>query len=391
MDRLFGTVQHYAWGSTTLLPELLGEPVTGEPHAELWLGAHPGAPSDLGSGGTLAALVERQPEVVGRESVHRFGPRLPYLLKLLAAAAPLSLQAHPTREQAEAGWAREEEQGPEQGAPTRNYKDDWPKPEMIVALTDFEALCGFAEPTATAGLLAELDVPGLAPLVELLEGGGEDSLATAVRRLLSEDGWGDVAGQVVEAAAVHTGREDALGRLSRTAVELAEHYPGDAGVLVALLMNRVSLRPGQALFLGAGNLHAYLSGLGVELMANSDNVLRGGLTPKHVDVAELGAVLDTTPGTPDLVRTVDEGEGRLRFDTPAPEFSLWRIDCSDTPTTVPASTAGRIVLTTSGRVLLRTGASSHTLHRGESAFLPAGEQVAINGAGVAWVAAPGIR
>ncbi|MVA76520.1 mannose-6-phosphate isomerase, class I [Auraticoccus sp. F435] len=394
VQRLTGQVQEYAWGSTVLIPELRGQTPTGRPQAELWLGAHPGAPSTLEDGRTLAELVESRPEVVGRESVRRFGPRLPYLLKLLAAAAPLSLQAHPTREQAEAGWAREEESGPDRGDPTRNYKDDWPKPEMIVALTDFEALCGFADPGTTARLWRSLGVPALEPLAELLAGASSDAVATVVRRLLSEDGWGAVCEDVVRAAGEVTrdgGAGEPLARLCRTALELAEHYPGDPGVLVALLMNRVSLRPGQALFLGAGNLHAYLSGLGVELMANSDNVLRGGLTPKHVDVEELTSVLDTRTGAPDLVRTVDEGEGRTRFDTPAPEFTLWRVDCSDTPTTVPATPTGRVVVVTSGRVLLRTGDTATTLHRGESAFLAAGEQVAANGAGVAWVAAPGVR
>lgn len=391
MQTLSGVIQPYAWGSFTLIPELLRQEPTGEPQAELWLGAHPAAPARLPDGATLAELVEGDPRVVGTAAVDAFGPRLPYLLKLLAAEQPLSLQAHPTREQAEEGWAREERDGPGRGEPSRNYKDDWPKPEMIVALTDFEALCGFADPARTASLWARLGVEALSPLVEELRRGGPEALRTVVLRLLGEDGWAAVAEQVAEVAG-GAGDDDAeLARLCRTVLETSEHHPGDPGVLVATLMNRVSLTPGQALFLGAGNLHAYLSGLGVEVMANSDNVLRGGLTSKHVDVDELASVLDFSVIEPRPVELADEGEGRVRFLTPAPEFALWRVDCSDTPTTVPARTTGRIVLVTRGRVLLRTGDTSLTLHRGDAAFLPAGEQVAVNGSGTAYVAAPGVR
>lgn len=391
MQTLSGVIQPYAWGSPTLIPELLRQQPTDDPQAELWLGAHPVGPARLADGSTLAELVEREPGVVGTASVDVLGPRLPYLLKLLAAAQPLSLQAHPTREQAEAGWAREEADGPAQGEPSRSYKDDWPKPEMIVALTDFEALCGFTEPARTAALWSRLGVDALSPLVQELGRGGSEALRTVVLRLLGEDGWGPVSEQVVEAAR-RAGQDDPeLARLCRTVLETAGHHPGDPGVLVATLMNRVSLRPGQALFLGAGNLHAYLSGLGVEVMASSDNVLRGGLTSKHVDVDELAAVLDFSVIDPVPVEVGDEGEGRVRFLTPAPEFALWRVDCSDTPTTVPARTTGRIVLVTQGRVLLRTGDTSLTLHRGEAAFLPAGEQVGVNGSGTAYVAAPGLR
>ncbi|RCK68378.1 mannose-6-phosphate isomerase, class I [Desertihabitans brevis] len=388
MQRLTGPVQHYAWGSPTLIPELLGTEPDGRPHAELWLGAHPSAPARLESEG-LDERVERDPAVVGAASVERFGRRLPYLLKLLAAAEPLSLQAHPTREQAERGWAREEAEGPARDAPDRNYKDDWPKPEMIVALTEFDALCGFADPARTAALWRELEVEALDPLVDAL--GTPDGLRAVLLDLLDDERWRGVAGLVTEAAGRRAEEEGAVGDLCRTAVEIARFYPGDPGVLVALLMNRVRLQPGEALFLGAGNLHAYLSGLGVEVMANSDNVLRGGLTPKHVDVAELGAVLDFSSITPQPVPLVDEGEGRFRFDTPAPEFTLWRVDCSDTPTTVPASTTGRIVLATSGRVQLQSGATAITLHRGQAAFLPAGETVSAHGGGTAFVAGPGVR
>lgn len=387
--RLRGSAQHYAWGSTTLIPQLLGVPATGEPWAEMWWGTHPGGPTATEDGSTLTALVDARPGVVGATSTDQFGPGLPYLLKLLGVAMPLSLQAHPDRTQAEAGWAREEAEGPDRTAPTRNYRDDWPKPEMTVALTDFEGLCGFADPDRTAACWRRLEVPALDELAAVLT--GPDGLRLVLERVLTEPRWREVVEEVVTAAAPHVEREGDLGELARTTAGIARHHPGDPGLLVALTMNRVRLAPGEAIYLAPGVLHAHLSGLGVEVMASSDNVLRGGLTGKHVDVAELVAVAAFAPGEPALVPTVDEGEGRMRFDTPAPEFALWRVECSDTPTTVPATTTGRIVLATAGRVLLRTGSGSITLHRGEAAFLPAGEQVAANGAGTAFVAAPGVR
>ncbi|HEU5484711.1 MAG TPA: type I phosphomannose isomerase catalytic subunit, partial [Microlunatus sp.] len=159
MDLVTGSIQNYAWGSTTALPEFLGVPPDGRPQAELWLGAHPVAPSML-AGSSLAERIDADPAgVVGAASVAEFGPRLPYLLKVLAAAQPLSLQAHPSRAQAEEGHAREEASGVDRSAPHRLFRDDWPKPEMLVALGDVEALCGFAEPDQTHALFARLDVP----------------------------------------------------------------------------------------------------------------------------------------------------------------------------------------------------------------------------------------
>ena len=399
MDPLTGSVQHYAWGSTTALPAFLGVEPDGRPQAELWLGAHESAPSLLGDRSLAAVIAADSDGVVGEAAVAEFGPQLPYLLKVLAAAQPLSLQAHPSRAGAEAGFAREEEAGLERSAPTRLYRDDWPKPEMLVALGDVEALCGFREPDETYALFARLGVPAATDLVAPLQGGGPDQLAEVFARVLGlAEGERGVVAQVVTAAAELIGSGEGaidaeLGRFARTAVELDEHYPGDPGVLAALLMNRMGFGRFQGLFLPAGNLHAYLHGIGVEIMANSDNVMRGGLTPKHVDVSELLAILDFTPGVPALVEVVEESAGVWRYRTPAPEFALWRVDAGTVPVSVPAADSGRIVLVIEGPVEVSDGSTSLTLVQGESVFGYPGDVLTVTGTGgtgTVMVAAPGI-
>ncbi len=399
MDPLTGSVQNYAWGSTTALPAFLGVEPDGRPQAELWLGAHHSAPSLLGSQSLADVIAADADGVVGEAAVEEFGPQLPYLLKVLAAAQPLSLQAHPTRSGAQDGFAREEKAGMDRGAPTRLYRDDWPKPEMLVALGDVEALCGFREPDETYALFARLGVPAAADLVAPLQGGGPDQLAEVFARVLGlADAERAVIAQVVTAAAELIEAGDAaadadLARFARTAVELDEHYPGDPGVLAALLMNRMGFGRFQGLFLPAGNLHAYLHGIGVEIMANSDNVMRGGLTPKHVDVSELLAILDFTPGVPALVEVVEESAGIWRYRTPAPEFALWRVDAGAVPVTAPAADSGRIVLVIEGPVAVSDGSTSRTLVQGESVFGYPGDVLTVTGAdgtGTVMVAAPGL-
>jgi mannose-6-phosphate isomerase len=396
VDLLAGRVQNYAWGSTTAIPALLGQAPDGKPQAELWLGAHPSAPSKIGDA-SLAARIEADPVgIVGPASVHEFGPRLPYLLKVLAAAQPLSLQAHPSRAQAQEGFAREDARGVDRTAPTRLYRDDWPKPEMFVALGDVEALCGFRDPDQTHALFTELGLAAATDLVGPLRGGGPAELAEVFAQILrlGEDD-DEIVGQVVTAAAelreAGIGGDPDLAEFTRTAVELDEFFPGDPGVLAALLMNRVTFTRFEGLFLPAGNLHAYLHGTGVEIMANSDNVMRGGLTPKHVDVDELLAVLDFRPGVPAPVPVVADGPGVWRYDTPAPEFALWRIEPAGAEASVPAPQTGRIALVVDGEVELSAGSDTRRLVRGQSVFGYPGERLAVTGNGVVVVAAPGLR
>jgi len=396
MDSLTGSVQHYAWGSTTALPAFMGVEPDGRPQAELWLGAHPSAPSQVGDQSLLDVIRADSEAVVGRAAVGEFGPQLPYLLKVLAAAQPLSLQAHPSRAGAEDGFAREERAGIARGAPTRLYRDDWPKPEMFVALGHVEALCGFREPDETYALFTRLGVPAATDLVAPLRGGGSEQLAEVFAQVLGlAEGEREVVAQVVTAAAelIEGGDVDAdagLARFARTAVELDEHYPGDPGILAALLMNRMGFGRFQGLFLPAGNLHAYLQGIGVEIMANSDNVMRGGLTPKHVDVSELLAILDFTPGVPPLVDVVAEAAGVWRYRTPAPEFALWRLEAARAGVTVPATATGRVVLVVEGAVEIGDGRLTRSLARGAAVFGYPGETLTVSGDGTVVVAAPGI-
>ena len=393
IERLTGVIQPYAWGSRTAIPEFLGVEPTGEPQAELWFGAHPLAPSIV-DGEPLDKVVAHDPVgIVGRASVEAFGPRLPFLLKIIAAAQPLSLQAHPSREQAEAGFAREQAAGVPREAPHRTYRDGWPKPELLCALVETEALCGFREPREAYQLFEKLAVTEALELVAPLDDAdmpaGERLRVVFSRLLRLGSDVRSVILDVARAAETMQG-SDGWASFARTAHELNAYYPGDPGVLAALLMNRISLRPGDALFMPPGNLHAYLSGGGVEIMANSDNVMRGGLTPKYINIDELLAILDFTPGLRGLITPSEESGGVWRYPTPAPEFALWRIEPRDEPVVAPATRGGRVLLVTDGDLKLTSRTTALDLIRGESALLTAGEQVVLAGRWTAFVGGPGV-
>ncbi|WP_328386503.1 mannose-6-phosphate isomerase, class I [Streptomyces sp. NBC_00400] len=400
MDRLANTVRPYAWGSTTALPELLGTAPTGEPQAEMWMGAHPGAPSriDRGAGPvSLAEVIDAAPETeLGADTVRAFGPRLPFLLKLLAAGSPLSLQVHPDLAQAGEGFADEERRGVPVDAAHRNYKDANHKPELIVALTPFDGLCGFRHPAQAADLLAGLDLDDLKPYVDILRADPEeDALREVFTAVLSAEHHA-IAGTVERAALAADRLADKGGPYAgdyAAYAGIAHHYPGDPGVLAAMLLNHVQLQPGEALFLGAGIPHAYLSGLGVELMANSDNVLRCGLTPKHVDVPELLRVVRFEAGDAGVLRP-EAVDGEEIYDTPIDEFRLSRFALAPGAAPRPlVSRTPQILLCTAGVVRVRGGGDGvgaggsaeaggeWTLSPGESAFVPAGEHLTIAGEG----------
>ncbi|MFF0548584.1 mannose-6-phosphate isomerase, class I [Streptomyces sp. NPDC004311] len=377
MDRLTNTIRPYAWGSTTAIPALLGVEPTGEPQAELWMGAHPGAPSriDRGAGErSLAEVIAADPEAeLGAATVAKFGPRLPFLLKVLAAGAPLSLQVHPDLDQARSGFDDEERRGIPVDAPHRNYKDANHKPEMICALTTFDGLCGFRAPKESADLLDGLGVNSLKPYADLLRAHPEEAaLREVLTAVLSADRE-QMARTVAETAAA-AGR---LGGEYRTYASLIHHYPGDPGVIAAMLLNHVRLQPGEAMFLGAGVPHAYFDGLGVELLANSDNVLRAGLTPKHVDVPELLQIVRFEPSDPNVMRPEGDG-GEEVYEAPIDEFRLSRflLAPGGAPHRLPAG-APQILLCTAGSAR----AGELTLSAGESVFVPAGETTELSGAG----------
>lgn len=286
VDRLLNTIRPYPWGSTTALAGLMGTVPDGTPQAELWMGAHPAAPSRLvrASGPEpLDARIGSQPAAeLGEATLRRFGPRLPFLLKLLAVEAPLSLQVHPDLAQAAVGHRAENAQGVPLDAPHRNYRDDNHKPEMIVALSDFEGLCGFRPPAHCADLLEALRLPELAPYVTALRDEPEEPALRAVFSafLAAPEPLVDAVAAAVARRAEHAQRDRSAWKAYDG---IARACPGDPGLLAALLLQHVRLGPGEGVFMGAGVPHAYLGGLGVEIMAASDNVLRCGLTSKHVD------------------------------------------------------------------------------------------------------------
>ena len=384
MDRLDNTIRPYAWGSTTAIPELLGVRATGEPQAELWMGAHPGAPSRTGRG-TLVEVIAADPaKELGAEAVAKFGPRLPFLLKILAAGAPLSLQVHPDLAQAKEGYDDEERRGIPVDAGHRNYKDANHKPELVCALTEFDGLCGFRDPLRAAELLDGLGVDTLKPYVDLLHAHPEEAALREVLTAILTADREEMARTVTEAAAAC----DRLGGAYAPYADIAHHYPGDPGVIAAMLLNHVRLQPGEALFLGAGVPHAYLDGLGVEIMANSDNVLRCGLTPKHVDVPELLRIVRFEAGGPGVLRPEAGPDGEEVYETPIDEFRLSRY-------VLPAGGTTRDLTLTTPQILLCTAGSvragEHELSPGASVFVPAGEKAEVSGTGTLFRATVVVR
>lgn len=365
--RLDNPVRAYDWGSHTVLADLLGRPAAG-PEAELWIGAHPAAPSGLPDGRSLRTAITDEPGPMVGPGVDR----LPFLLKVLAVERPLSIQVHPDPEQARAGFARENGQAP------RNYHDSWPKPELVYAVTEFEALCGFAEPAHACDLLRATGGPRLREVAAALSTGGPRA---AVTRLL---GWPaeDRRALVEEVRACRAEAPELVW-----AQRLAELYPDDPGVVTALLMNLVTLAPGQAMFARPRTIHAYLRGTGVEIMANSDNVLRGGLTAKHIDIEELLAVTDFTPSAPELVEAVAQPNGEDLFPTPATQFQLTRLRPSVEPIVVAVPGPGAL-LCLDGELTTERDGATETLRRGQALFLPySGGSLRVSGAGLAFRAA----
>jgi mannose-6-phosphate isomerase len=371
----------YAWGSRSLIAALEGRRPAEVPEAEVWFGDHPSDPADLddGSGLTLDRWI------ADAGASHGVTQRLPYLLKLLAASSVLSIQVHPSKAQAEDAFAREA--ALPEDAP-RNYADDNHKPEMIVALSDrFEALCGLRDLGATRRLLAAFGQPA-EPLLRRL--GDVEGLAAAIGWLLSGD-----AQQVVDdiTAALTDVQSTEFSAELANARRIARWYPGDPGVVVALLMNYVVLHRGESVFLRAGMLHAYVSGLGVELMAASDNVLRGGLTPKRIDVDELLRILDPTPGPVPVILPVAAANGTRgveAYRADVPDFALLRARVSAASDAVIRPVGPLIVLATAGRVVVEGAHASLVLAPGRAAFVTPDEaEVRISGDGEAFVAQPG--
>ncbi len=375
------TPRDYAWGSTTAIARLEGREPTGTPEAEVWFGDHPGAPARLADGRTLPQWISSEGASAGVDRP------LPFLLKLLAAGAPLSIQAHPSKSQAVEGFARENAAGIPVDAPARSYRDDNHKPEIVVAVSDtFTALSGFRPLERTRRLVAALGDAG-APLATRLSG---DDEAAAIRDTVA---WLLSSGSSPELAhllsAVRTAASDEFAPEIDTLRRIAEHYPDDPGVLVALLLNRVELRRGDALYTDAGVPHAYLEGLGVELMAASDNVLRGGLTPKHVDVAELLSILDTTPRDAHILSPVASGDAEI-FAPGIADFELARLRVAAGERAQFAPRGAAIALCTDGSPALVQGGDRERLAPGAACLVtPVGGSLTVDGPGEVYIAQSG--
>jgi mannose-6-phosphate isomerase len=387
VDLLAGVIQPYTWGSRTFVAALQGRPTPSPtPEAELWLGAHPVGPSTiLEPGGARRSLLDRIREApereLGAEVARRFGA-LPFLLKVLAADEPLSLQTHPSAERAREGFARENAAGIPIDAPSRTYKDASHKPELVVALTPFEALSGFRNTADAIALLGDLAIAELAPALAKLRASPNPAGLRAFFETVMRappDARARMVEQTCASCTKHRGRFEAE---CAWALRLARRYPGDPGVVAALLLNYVRLAPGEGLFLPAGNLHAYLGGAAIEVMAASDNVLRGGLTPKHVDVEELLRVVSFEPYAPSIVRGRPAAPRELVWDTPAEEFALARVDVDGDAS--HAVGGPEILLCIEGEVTIRVPAKPDALaiSRGQAAFVSASDvSYALSGRG----------
>lgn len=393
MFTLQGAVKHYDWGSTDQIPAILGIPASPTPLAEYWLGAHSEGPATFDDT-TLDAAIAADPMLAGSSASLEFGGRLPYMVKLLSAAQPLSLQAHPNREQALKGFSGEESTDVPIDANQRTFKDPWDKPEMLIALTEFSALVGFRNPEVTVELFDGLGVlPELESLLRpLLHRDARTGLAQVfLNFLMLDESQSDLLTKVVVAAVDHVDIEGPVGDFARTIVMIDQFHPGDTSLLAALLMNHYCLKPLEALHISPGTMHSYLHGTGVEVLGNSDNVLRGGLTKKYIDPSALVSVVDFTPDIDPRLFPEQVCPGLWHYDAGEEAFTVWRIEPDIRhAVALPAAASGRILVITEGALRLTSSGQCLELGRGEACFLTAGEQVTAQGSGRAFLAATGL-
>lgn len=387
MYSLAGQVQHYAWGSPVALPLFLGRPADGKPWAELWLGSHPAAPAvilDTGLTGTaLGEAIARQPrQILGEMALARFGPQLPFLLKLIAPDQPLSLQVHPGIERAREQFAAEEAAGVPLDSPVRNYKDPNHKPELLYALTDFEAVCGFRTPRRAAEIVIGLGTAVTDRIAALLLANPTaHGMRAAFNSLIAPHlaPPPDVVAQVAAACVARREAGDSPSPQTDAIVaHLQEHHPGDPGVVAALLLNPVSLRAGEAIYVAPGDVHAYMSGLAVEIMAASDNVLRAGLTVKQVDPDEMLANVSGAAAPPMRIAGERVTPHTEVFYAPVDDFELSVTTLDDhgdpsRPDLVLPGTGPRILLSLGGDIMAATARGQKRLEVGDAVFVAADE------------------
>ena len=389
----------YSWGSVNGLSEVLGiANETGGPQAEIWMGAHPKAPSTLilpEGRRSLDEMIASDPlRMLGPDVASRYRNRIPFLFKALSAAKPLSIQVHPAARKAARGFEKENQAGIALDAPERNYRDANYKPELSVALTHFEVLVGFRPPEEITAFGRLIDSSSYRRLIDRLEkGGGRMELSVFFYSLMTLPGEPrlgliDAACETAKRRLAEGGADEAETTAWRWVLELERLRPGDIGVLAPLVFNILELEPGEGIFITPGQPHAYLGGTALEIMANSDNVIRCALTEKHVDIAEFISILGFEAGRPAKAETTRSAPGVDRFNCDIPEFSLTRVDAASRPSFVVKGP--EILLCTEGRVSVRSEERVHELERGSSVFVCASaDQWTGGGSGILWRAAVG--
>ncbi|UBU76499.1 mannose-6-phosphate isomerase, class I [Pasteurella multocida] len=384
--QLTGRLQHYVWGGKDYLPALLGmKKETEQYYAEWWLGAHVSAPSMLdveGKETSLATFLAQKPTALGDKSLSQFGSELPYLLKILDVAKPLSIQLHPTKKQAEIGFAQENAQGIALTSPIRTYKDNNHKPEMMIALSDFWLLHGFkTKQTMLATLNARPSLQGLATKLvqqdmhafyaDIMQA-DQEQLSQWLLPIIEENKAKYAANQL------ELSNPDYWVLYTMEAMGIAPSKL-DAGLVCFYLFNIVHLREGEGIFQDAGIPHAYLRGQNIELMACSDNVIRGGLTPKHVDIQALLAIIDCREVVPEIIPVVPAQQAYFTYHTPAKDFALTRFNYCQGQTQSCQAQSAQILLVMKGKLTLSQGTQVLELKQGESAFIESETSYQITG------------
>ena len=382
--RLTGQVQHYAWGGRNYIASLIGlNSAKDQPCAEWWLGAHPSAPSEIENASNKQSLIEflsQNPTALGQASRQQFGDELPYLLKILDVEKPLSIQLHPTKDQAEKGFEAENAKGVSLTDNTRTYKDRNHKPEMMIALSDFWLLHGFK---TKSQILATLNArPSLQPLAEKL---GTQNFAEFYADVMLADqstlaNWLlpiiETNQQPYQKGGLALDNPDYWVLYTMEAMEISPEKL-DAGLVCFYLFNIVHLKEGEGIFQDAGIPHAYLRGQNVELMACSDNVIRGGLTPKYVDIVELLKIVDCREVTPKIISAAPQNQSEFTYKTPVNDFALAQIRVEpEKHTKVNLQSAG-ILLVMQGELKIQEKSTALTLKQGESAFITADSNLEI--------------
>ena len=369
LSRISGVTKNYDWGSRDLVPNFFGLEISSKPIAEIWFGTHP-----LG-----------ESEIIGESKSlsESLGKKLGFLVKILSADRSLSIQVHPNSKQAKDGFYLEQSKGIALEDPKRNYKDSSHKPEAIIALTPFQALCGFRPTADLIKVVAEFgkSEPEFASIAKRLSNGAP--LAEIFQSLIENT---ELAKRFTNS--VDASQQDLMAQKSRDLVErLLVQFPDDTGALVALMLNEVSLEPGEAIFLPAGNIHAYLSGLGLEVMAASDNVLRSGLTSKHIDVAEVLKLADFSELSEPKVRPKKLAEGLVEYPVDCSEFRIYKAEVSGknllADLELPASS---MLVCTAGEVAVSTSLEEReVLAKSEVVFASGAKRISLSGSGTVFL------